>query len=70
MSLLSTGITKGNRLSLKEVKIPALEIRVGPISPNLVESPPSQEEIAYSKLLARSPLIAELVERLDLEILR
>jgi len=66
MSLLSTDITKVKRLSLREVKLPAPEIRVEPITPILVERPPSDEEIAYSKLVAINPLIEELVERLDL----
>jgi hypothetical protein len=66
MSLLSTDITKVKRLSLKEVKLPAPELRVEPITPILVERPPSDEEIAYSKLVAINPLIEELVERLDL----
>jgi hypothetical protein len=58
MSLLSTDITKVNRLSLREVKLPAPERRV--------ERPPTEEEIAYSRLVAISPLIEELVECLDL----
>ena len=66
MSLLSTDITKVKRLSLREVKLPASEVRVEPITPILVERPPSDEEIAYSKIVAINPLIEELVERLDL----
>lgn len=66
MSLLSTDITKVKRLSLREVKLPAPELRVEPITPILVERPPTDEEIAYSKLVAINPLIEELVERLDL----
>ena len=67
MSLLSTDITKVKRLSLREVKLPATEVRVEPITPILVERPPTDEEIAYSRLIAINPLIEELVERLDLE---
>jgi hypothetical protein len=63
MSLLSTDIIKGNRLSLREVKLPAIEPKVGPI---LVENTPSDKEVAYSKLVRANPLLAELVERLDL----
>lgn len=63
MSLLSTDIIKRNRLSLREVKLPAIEPKVGPI---LVENAPSDEEVAYSKLVRANPLLAELVERLDL----
>jgi hypothetical protein len=66
MSLLSTDITKVKRLSLREVKLPTPELRVEPITPILVERPPSDEEIAYSKLVVINPLIKELVERLDL----
>lgn len=66
MSLLSTDITKVKRLSLVEVKLPITERRVEPISPILVERPPTNEEIAYSKLLAINPLLGELVERLEL----
>jgi hypothetical protein len=66
MSLLSTDIAKVKRLSLREVKLPALEVRVEPITPILVERPPTDEEIAYSRLVAINPLIEELVERLDL----
>jgi len=66
MSLLSTDITKVKRLSLREVKLPAPELRVEPITPIQVERPPTDEEIAYSKLVAINPLLEELVERLDL----
>ena len=66
MSLLSTDITKVKRLSLREIKLPATELRVEPITPILVDRPPTDEETAYSKLVAINPLIEELVERLDL----
>ncbi len=66
MSLLSTDITKVKRLSLREVKLPTTERKVEPITPILVERPPTNEEIAYSRLVAINPLIEELVERLDL----
>jgi hypothetical protein len=66
MSLLSTNIAKVKRLSLREVKLPAPERRVETITPILVERPPLDEEIAYSKLVAINPIIEELVERLDL----
>ena len=64
MSLLSTDVTKVKRLSLGE--LPATELRVEPITPLQVERPPTDEEIAYSKLVASNPLLAELVERLEL----
>lgn len=66
MSLLSTDIAKVKRLSLREVKLPTTEQRVEPVTPILVERPPTDEEIAYSKLVAINPLIEEPVERLDL----
>ena len=50
MSLLSTDITKVKRLSLREVKL----------------KPPTDEEIAYSKLIAINPLLKELVDRFNL----
>ncbi|MFA7019744.1 MAG: hypothetical protein WC239_12255 [Sphaerochaetaceae bacterium] len=66
MNLLSTDITKVKRLSLREVKLPTTERKVELITPILVEKPPTDEEIAYSKLVAINPLLEELVERLDL----
>jgi hypothetical protein len=66
MSLLSTDITKVKRLSLRDVKLPAPELRKKPITPILLERPPSDEEIYFSKLIAINPLIEELVKRLDL----
>ncbi len=66
MSLLNVDIAKVKRLSLREVKLPTTERRVEPITPILVEKPPTDEEIAYSRLVARNPLLEELVERLDL----
>ena len=66
MSLLNVDIAKVKRLSLREVKLPTTERRVEPITPILVERPPTDEEIAYSRLVAINPLIEELVERLDL----
>jgi len=66
MSLLSIDITKVKRLSLREVKLPTPELRIEYVTPILVERPPTDEEIAYSKLVAINPLLEELVERLDL----
>ena len=66
MSLLSTDITKVKRLSLKEVKLPTPELRVEPITPILVERPPSDEDILYSRLVIINPFLEELVETLDL----
>ena len=66
MSLLSTDITKVKRLSLREVKLPTTERRVEPITSIQIERPPTDEEIAYSKLVAINPVIEELVVRLGL----
>ncbi len=66
MSLLSTDIAKVKRLSLREIKLPPTERRVEAITPILVERPPTDEEITYSKLVAINPLLEELVDSLDL----
>jgi hypothetical protein len=63
MSLLSTDIAKVKRLSLREVKLPEVREVEAIIQ---VEKPPTEEEIAYSKLVAINPLIEDLVERLNL----
>jgi len=65
MSLLSTDITKVKRLSLREVKLPAPELRVEPTT-ILVERPPTVDEVAYSRLVAINPLLEKLVNRLEL----
>ena len=65
MSLLSTDIAKVKRLSLREIKLPPTERRVEAIT-ILVERPPTDEEITYSKLVAINPLLEELVDSLDL----
>jgi hypothetical protein len=65
MSLRSIDITKVKRLSLREVKLPDPEVReIEAIKP--IERPPTEEETAYSELVAINPLIEELVERLNL----
>jgi len=66
MGLLSTDITKVKRLSLREVKLPTPELRIEYSTPILVERPPTNEEIAYSKLVIINPLIEELVECFNL----
>ncbi len=59
MSLLSTDITKVKRLSLREVKLPAPKLRVEPITPILVERPPTDEEIDTPKLIALAQRVIE-----------
>jgi hypothetical protein len=66
MSLLSTDITKVKRLSLREVKLPAPKRKVEPITPILVEKPPTEEEVVYSRLVTKYPLLETWVKRLDL----
>ena len=66
MSLLSIDITKGKRLSFKELELPAQEPRREAYTPIQVERHPTDEEIAYSNLLARSPIVEFLVEALEL----
>jgi hypothetical protein len=63
MSLRSIDIAKVKRLSIREVKLQGVREVEAPIQ---VEKPPTEEETAYSKLVAINPLIEELVERLDL----
>ena len=64
MSLSSTDITKRKRLSLRKVNLPAPEVRKEPTK--APQKPPTQEEVAYSRIVAERPIIEELVERLDL----
>jgi hypothetical protein len=64
MSLLAVDITQVKRLSLREVRLPAPKPR--PITPPPVEAPPTKEELTYSKLVAKNPLIEKLVEKLGL----
>lgn len=78
MSLRSVDITKVKRLSLRDTKLPAPERRApesrvepspkqgSPKPPIQRERPPTDEDIAYSKLAAINPLIEDLVESLDL----
>ena len=66
MSLLNVDLTKKRRLSLKEVKLPEQEPRVETTTPTQVDRAPTAEEITYSKFIAISPAIENLVEKLDL----
>lgn len=63
MNLLSTDITRIQKLSLKEVKLPTPERIAEPIKR---ETPPTAEEKAYSRLVEKYPLFLEAVELLDL----
>jgi hypothetical protein len=66
MSLLFTDITQRKKLSLRDVKLPASEPKIEPFTYIHVKRPPSDEEVAYSKFVAKNSLIEELVKRLDL----
>lgn len=67
MGLLSINISKVKKLSLKEVKLCVLEIgQEGYIKPIQAEKPPTDEEIAFSNIVALNPLILDLVARLNL----
>jgi hypothetical protein len=66
MSLLSIDLTKKKRLSLQGVELRAPKPRIE-ATPTLVDQrPPTEEEIAYSKLVAKYPLIEKLVNRVGL----
>lgn len=64
MSLRSVDISKVRRLSLRDVKLPAPDVRVD--TPVQRDRPPTEEEITYSKLIDSNPLIEILVDRLKL----
>lgn len=61
MSLLNTDITKVKRLSLRESKLPPTERANEP-----TDRPPTTEERAYERLLEANPMIATLVDKLEL----
>jgi len=65
MSLLSTDITKVKRLSLREVKLPAPESRVEPITHIQIERPHPElevkpQEIDKPKLIALAQRVIEV----------
>ena len=64
MGLLSTDIAKVRRLSLAVVKLPAPPQRAE--LSTMADSPPTEEEIGYTHLVERYPLIEELVDSLGL----
>jgi hypothetical protein len=66
MSLLSINLTKKKRLSLQGVELRAPKPRIQ-APPTLVDlRAPTEEEIAYSKLVAKYPLLEKLVNRVGL----
>jgi len=66
MSLLSVDITKVKRLSLRDAKLPAPELRVKATPFIQVDKYPTDEEIIYNRLALINPAIEKLVERLNL----
>lgn len=64
MSLLSVDISKVKRLSLRDVKLPAPELRIEPTI--FTERPPTDEDIAYSSLVAINPTLDILIDNLGL----
>ena len=66
MSLLSIDITKNRRLSLREVRLPALARKVEPGPIIQKEIPPTEEDIVYSKLVSKNPILELLVSKLGL----
>lgn len=64
MSLLSVNIPKVKRLPLLGGKLPAKEER--PVEPVTVPLRLSDEEVGYNAILAKNPLLEDLVEALDL----
>jgi RNA-binding protein YhbY len=67
MNLKSIDIAKVKRLSLKDVKLPAQEVKAQPLQ---VERPPTDAEIAFNKTALNNPVFKAIAERLDLKILR
>lgn len=64
MRLQATDVTRGRRLSLGVVKLPAPEKKEA-ITPE-IKKPPTMEEIAYTQIVAKYPKVEELVNRLGL----
>jgi hypothetical protein len=70
MSLLSTDISKVNRISLKEVGIPAPERKTELISPPPIERPISPLLEALNQSIQNKPIFRAMVESLDLSVTR
>lgn len=65
-SLASIDIAQSRKLSLKGFKLPIKERSIEPTPPIQIDKPATAEDIAYSKLLNKNPLIGELVDKLNL----
>lgn len=68
MSLSPTDITKVKRLSLREVKLPA--IQETPVELNTAPQSPSDEEVVYKTMVAKYPLLESLVASFDLVLIK
>ena len=67
MSLKNVDISKVNKLSLRGIKLPPVELRdIDKVEPIEIVKPLSDEIIAYSKLTALNPLLGYLIDRLSL----
>jgi hypothetical protein len=65
LSLKNTDISKVKRLSLKEVKLPAPELRA---EPTKIDRPTTAEEIALTFIKSKAPKIESLVDSFGLEL--
>lgn len=69
MSLLSINTKQLNKLSLKEVRLPAPKNReLKPLEAIQIEKPLTDKEIFYNRLITTYPLFKELVDTFDLII--
>ena len=69
MSLISINIKQLNKLSLKEVKLPAPKEReLKPLEAIQIQKPLTAKEIFYNRLITTYPLFKELVDTFDLII--
>lgn len=69
MSLLSINIKQLNKLSLKEVRLPAPKEReLKPLEAIHIQKPLTTKETFYNRLITTYPLFKELVDTFDLII--
>ena len=69
MCLLAVNKNQLNKLSLKEVKLPAPKEReLKPLEAIQVKKPLTAKEIFYNRLITTYPLFKELVDTFDLII--
>jgi hypothetical protein len=69
MGLLSININQYNKLSLKEVKLPAQKEReLKPLNIVEVKRPLTKDQIFYNKLMDEYPIFKDFVDAFDLII--